>query len=71
MDGQGNMGGFGFDDILNDLFGGGKQNKRGSQSERSQPSVMNMTIDFNESVFGATKVIYVIKMLEYIISTNN
>ena len=33
MGGQGNMGGgFGFDDILNDLFGGGKQNKRGSQS---------------------------------------
>ena len=31
MGGQGNMGGFGFDDILNDLFGG-KQNKRGSQS---------------------------------------
>lgn len=32
MGGQGNTGGIGFDDILNDLFGGGKQNKRGSQS---------------------------------------
>jgi hypothetical protein len=32
MGGQGNMGGFGFDDILNDIFGGGKQSKRGSQS---------------------------------------
>lgn len=54
MGGMGNMGGFGFEDIFNEMFGGAKR----SAGDRMGPqaSVMNMTIDFNESVFGATKV---------------
>lgn len=41
----GNSGaGFGFEDILNEMFGGG--NKRGAE-RMNQTSVMNMTIDFN------------------------
>ena len=47
-------GGFGFEDILKEMFGGNK-----SSAERmNQTSVMNMTIDFTESVFGATKVFH-------------
>ena len=34
------------------MFGG----KRQSAEKMNQASVMNLTIDFNESVFGATKV---------------
>lgn len=38
------------------MFGGGKGTRRSGAERMNQPSVMNMTIDFNESVFGATKV---------------
>ena len=41
------MGGFGFEDIFSQMFGGDvKGGKRGAE-RMNQTSVMNMTIDFN------------------------
>ena len=53
--GNGAQGGFGgFEDILNEMFGG---SKRQSSEGMNQTSVMNLNIDFTESVNGATKVL--------------
>lgn len=51
-----NMGGF--EDIFGDLFGGGFQQRasRGHQGFDSSPITMNMVLNFEESVKGATKV---------------
>lgn len=38
------------------MFGGSKGNRR-SADRMAQQSVMNMTIDFSESVFGANKTV--------------
>ncbi len=38
------------------MFGGGSRKQQGERM--NQPSIMNLTVDFNESVFGATKVIH-------------
>ena len=61
MGGMGGAQGFGFEDILNQMFGGGS--RQGANERVNQTSVMNMTIDFNESVFGATKVTYFITIV--------
>ena len=57
--GQHNAGGF--EDIFNDLFGGGHQqknrrNKPQHQQYDASPITMNVVLNFEESVKGATKV---------------
>lgn len=58
--GSQNMGNANFEDILNDLFGGGgfqQGRTRGQQSGfDNSPVSMNLTLTFDESVKGVTKV---------------